>query len=71
MDGVAVAAVPVPPLWIFDDRQVNIELVSGWLTLTQPREIAMYAKAFGDLSDLAVRGAKARALITKAIDALN
>jgi len=45
--------------------------VSGWLTLTQPREIGMYAKAFSDLSELAVRGAKARALITKAIEALS
>ena len=62
---------PVEDFWIFDDRQVNVELVSGWLTLTQPREIAMYAKAFSDLSDLAVRGAKARALITKAIDSLS
>jgi transcriptional regulator with XRE-family HTH domain len=61
---------PVEDFWIFDERQVNIELVSGWLTLTQPREIAAYAKAFSDLSDLAVRGAKARGLITAAIDAL-
>lgn len=61
---------PVEDFWIFDDKQVNVELVSGWLTLTQPREIAMYAKAFSDLSDLAVRGAKARALIMAAIDAL-
>ena len=62
---------PVEDFWVFDERQVNVELVSGWLTLTQPREIAMYAKVFSDLSDLAVRGAKARALITKAIDALS
>lgn len=61
---------PVEDFWVFDDRQANVELVSGWLTLTQPREIAMYAKAFSDLSDLAVRGAQARALITAAIDAL-
>lgn len=61
---------PVEDFWLFDDRQVNVELVSGWLTLTQPREIAMYAEVFSDLSDLAVRGAKARALITAAIDAL-
>lgn len=61
---------PVEDFWIFDERQVNVELVSGWLTLTQPREIGMYAKAFDDLSDLAVRGANARALITRAIDAL-
>src|ERR1700677_212936 len=61
---------PVEDFWIFDDRQVNVELVSGWLTLTQPREIAMYAKTFSELSEVAVRGAQARALITSAIDKL-
>jgi transcriptional regulator with XRE-family HTH domain len=61
---------PVEDFWIFDETQVNVELVSGWLTLTQPREIGMYSKTFDDLSSLAVHGAKARALITKAIDAL-
>lgn len=64
------AVWPVEDFWIFDDRQVNVELVSGWLTLTQPREIATYAKTFGELSEIAVRGAQARVLITAAIDAL-
>jgi hypothetical protein len=49
---------------------VSVELVSGWLTLTQPREIAAYSKTFSDLSEIAVRGARARTLITAAIDAL-
>ena len=61
---------PVEDFWIFDDRQVNVELISGWLTLTQPREIAMYARTFGELSQIAVGGARARTLITAAIDAL-
>ena len=61
---------PVEDFWIYDDKQVNVELVSGWLTITQPREIAMYAQTFARLSDLAVRGAHARKLITAAIDAL-
>jgi transcriptional regulator with XRE-family HTH domain len=61
---------PVEDFWIFDSKQVNVELVSGWLTITQAREIAMYAKTFSELSDMAVRGAGARALITAAIDAL-
>jgi hypothetical protein len=61
---------PAEDFWIFDQAQVNVELISGWLTLTQPREIDMYGKAFNDLTELAVRGAQARALITKAIDAL-
>jgi hypothetical protein len=61
---------PAEDFWIFDQAQVNVELISGWLTLTQPREVDMYGKAFNDLTDLAVRGAQARAIITKAIDAL-
>jgi len=61
---------PAEDFWIFDDAQVNVELVSGWLTITQPREIAMYAKAFSDLSAAAVRGPGARALITSAINTL-
>jgi transcriptional regulator with XRE-family HTH domain len=61
---------PVEDFWIYDNKQVNVELVSGWLTITQPREIAMYAQTFAKLSDLAVRGAHARKVITAAIDAL-
>jgi transcriptional regulator with XRE-family HTH domain len=61
---------PVEDFWIFDDKQVNVELVSGWLTITQPREISMYAQVFARLSELAVRGAAARKLVTAAIDAL-
>ena len=64
------AVWPVEDFWIFDNRQVNVELISGWLTLTQPREIALYARTFSDLSEIAVRGAQGRALITAAIDAL-
>jgi len=64
------AAWPVEDFWIFDERQVNVELVSGWLTPTQPREIAMYGRTFSELSDIALRGTQARALITAAIDTL-
>lgn len=61
---------PVEDFWIFDDKQVNVELVSGWLTITQPREIVMYAQTFAKLWDLAAHGAHTRKLITAAIDAL-
>ncbi|MGH3824620.1 MAG: Scr1 family TA system antitoxin-like transcriptional regulator [Pseudonocardiaceae bacterium] len=49
---------PAEGFGIFDDEQVNVELVSGWLTLTQPREVAMYIKAFTELMELAVYGAQ-------------
>lgn len=61
---------PVEGFWIFDSSQVNVELVSGYLTITQPGEIEMYADAFTEMANLAIYGAGARALITSAIDTL-
>jgi transcriptional regulator with XRE-family HTH domain len=61
---------PTEGFWIFDTDQVNVELVSGYLTITQPHEIEMYGQAFAELAELAVHGAAARALLTSAIDAL-
>lgn len=61
---------PVEDFWILDDARVSVEMVSGWLTISQPREIGMYAEVFARLSELAVSGAQARRLITAAIDAL-
>lgn len=60
----------VEGFWMFDDDQVAVELVSGYLTITQPHEIGLYAKAFMKLSALAVYGAEARRVITEAIHAL-
>ncbi|MFD7505610.1 helix-turn-helix domain-containing protein [Streptomyces sp. NPDC059850] len=62
--------MPVEGFWIFDRGQVNVELVSGHLTLTQPSEVGAYADAFTMLADMAVYGARARDLIHKARDSL-
>ncbi|MEU6226184.1 helix-turn-helix transcriptional regulator [Streptomyces sp. NPDC047042] len=64
------AGWPVESFTMYDDAQVNVELVSAHLTVTQPGEIAEYAKAFAELSANAVYGTEARSLITAAIDAL-
>lgn len=61
---------PVEDFWIFDDTQVNVELISGWLTITQPDEVAMYADTFSRLTNLAGYGAAARRIVVRAIDAL-
>ncbi|AKN71495.1 XRE family transcriptional regulator [Streptomyces sp. PBH53] len=61
---------PVEGFWIYDAAQVNVELVSGYLTITQPSEIALYADTFAELAKLAVYGAKARALLKDAMDQL-
>lgn len=65
------AGWPVESFTVFDDAQVNVELVSAHLTVTQPGEIAEYSKAFAELSAIAVYGTQARSLITAAIDALS
>ncbi|WP_030060219.1 MULTISPECIES: helix-turn-helix domain-containing protein [Streptomyces] len=61
---------PTEGFWIYDAAQVNVELISGYLTITQPSEISLYAEAFAELATLALHGAAARGLITAAIDAL-
>lgn len=64
------AGWPVESFTMYDDTQVNVELVSAHLTVTQPREVTEYARAFAELADLAIYGAPARARITAAIDSL-
>jgi transcriptional regulator with XRE-family HTH domain len=45
--------------WIFDDREVQMETYSAAVRITQPREIAMYAKVFEHYSKRAVYGQQA------------
>jgi hypothetical protein len=40
-----------------------VELISGYLTVTQPTEIALYAQMFARLGEIAVYGSHARDLI--------
>ena len=56
-------AGPAEDFWIFDSEMVTSELVSGYLSVTQPREIATYAQAFARLAEIAVYGARAHDLI--------
>ncbi|WP_233552909.1 DUF5753 domain-containing protein [Jiangella rhizosphaerae] len=62
--------LPAEGFWIYDAAQVNVELISGRLTVTQPREVAQYADTFVRLAELARHGTGARALIRAAIDTL-
>lgn len=55
---------------VYDDRLVSVELVSAQVRITQPSEIALYLAAFEELRAMAVYGAEARVLVTRAIDAL-
>jgi hypothetical protein len=68
------AQMPLAPsngFIIFDDRLVMIETYSAELRITQPREIAVYAKAFSWLRESAVTGRHARALIKQALDEIS
>jgi hypothetical protein len=60
-----------PGFWIFDEEQVTVETPTAELTITQPREVAVYVRVFTELASMAVYGAAARSLITNAIDALD
>ncbi|MQA78369.1 MAG: helix-turn-helix domain-containing protein [Streptosporangiales bacterium] len=51
-------------------RKVNVELVSGYLQITTPSELALYRDEFDALAATAVHGAAARALIASAAESL-
>lgn len=53
--------------WLFDNSRVHVESISASLTITQPREIALYARAFERLQQSAVYGHAARRLIAAAL----
>lgn len=80
LPNVSLGVVPMRPdrerwpaegFWIYDTAQVNVELISGYLTITQPSEVGMYAETFAELAALAVYGSPARVLITSAMAALS
>lgn len=53
---------------MFDNRMVTVEAVSAELTITQPREIALYGRTFDILADQSKTGTAARELIRKAME---
>jgi transcriptional regulator with XRE-family HTH domain len=53
--------------WMFDDSRVRVETVSESLNITQPRDIAIYARVFELLQRSAVHGREARQLISRAL----
>lgn len=56
--------------WIFDEDRVQTEGISAGLDITQPREIAVHAKAFALLQQSAVYGKATRELIQRALSEL-
>ncbi|MCY0947165.1 helix-turn-helix domain-containing protein [Streptomyces antarcticus] len=74
--GIVPRSAPLA-LWIghgfamFDDKLVMVETYSAEMSVTQPREIELYRKAFELHRQAAVYGQNARALILRAIDHFN
>ncbi|MFF2788656.1 helix-turn-helix domain-containing protein [Streptomyces sp. NPDC058049] len=61
---------PIETFMVFDDERAAVELLSADVTVTAPSEVALYVRAFGELAEMAVYGARARALVTDAITSL-
>jgi len=57
--------------WILDEALVQFDTYSAEVSLVRPDEIALYGRAFERLAALAVYGAEARALVTRALGRLN
>ncbi|WP_067825475.1 helix-turn-helix domain-containing protein [Nocardia inohanensis] len=64
---MAEAHVVVEGFMMFDNRMVKVEAHTAELTVTQPREIALYGRAFDILAGQSVTGDAARALIRTAL----
>ncbi|MFI6869026.1 helix-turn-helix domain-containing protein [Nocardia sp. NPDC050406] len=61
--------VPISNFIMFDNTRVMIETVTAEMSVTQPREIALYGRAFDSLARQSVTGEGARALIRAALEA--
>lgn len=59
----AAYRVPTNQFIMFDDRMVHVETISAELAITQPREIALYAKTFHQLSTQALYGQATKEMI--------
>ncbi|WP_405429787.1 helix-turn-helix domain-containing protein [Streptomyces anulatus] len=61
---------PLEAFYVHDDTMAVVETLTAEIKVTQPRELADYARAFAGLAEMAVYGDAARALIRAAIEAL-
>ncbi|MEU3408918.1 DUF5753 domain-containing protein [Streptomyces sp. NPDC006670] len=68
--GVPRTVWPLEAFYLYDDQHTVVETLTAAIHVRQPRELADYAKAFRGLTQTAVHGDAARALIRGAIDAL-
>ncbi|WP_341483287.1 Scr1 family TA system antitoxin-like transcriptional regulator [Streptomyces tubbatahanensis] len=62
---------PLETFTVFDCERVHVETLSAAIKETQPSDVALYLRAFRALRSTAVHGARARDLITSAVDLLS
>lgn len=67
LDAIRGGMRPRETFNITDGRIVNVELVSGYLTVTNPVEVEMYAGVFQRLLALAVHGERCEAILRRAL----
>ncbi|WP_338773044.1 helix-turn-helix transcriptional regulator [Nocardia vulneris] len=60
--------IPLMNFTIFDRKMVQAETITAQLTITQPREVTLYERAFAAANEQAVIGSTARELLQAAID---
>lgn len=65
---IAEGLVVVENFFMFDNRIVKVEGHTAGITITQPREIALYGRAFDVLAKKSVTGEEARNLIRNALE---
>ncbi|MCL8013931.1 helix-turn-helix transcriptional regulator [Streptomyces sp. AS02] len=61
---------PLEAFYLHDGTRSVVETLTAEVNVVQPRELADYRKAFGELTKMAVHGNAARALIETAISSL-
>ncbi len=61
---------PLEAFYLHDGARSVVETLTAEVNVVQPRELADYCKAFGELTKMAVHGNAARALIESAITSL-
>ncbi|MFI6952207.1 helix-turn-helix domain-containing protein [Nocardia sp. NPDC050408] len=64
----AEGLVVVDNFFMFDNRMVKVEGHTAGITITQPRDISLYGRAFDILARQSATGEAARTLIRKAIE---
>ncbi|WP_198358400.1 helix-turn-helix domain-containing protein [Streptomyces fildesensis] len=61
---------PLETFMVFDEHEASVELLAAAVTVSAPSDVQLYIKAFSELAETAVYGARARALIAEAIRSL-